>query len=309
MRAATETETTRVEHKAGQFYRGPVGTVLEPAVRLLRGRGLARRHRVVWKAHRAVWRLTRSNRLQVAGHDMQLDPGDSLAIAKGWYEPDETAWYAEHVRPGQFVVEAGANIGFFSLQLARLVGPTGKVLSFEPDPDLNAILRRNVDANGYGDRVVVRQAAVADEPGELTFFRAVKNTGDNRLFTHGTDAGSFPVTAVTLDDELAGVDRRVDLLKMDIQGAEPLALRGMAQTLRTRPPRRIMMEFWPHGIVGMNGDPRETVQQLLDLGYSATTLHDRAPLDLDRALAELTVENQDCVNLVLEHESAGEPGE
>jgi FkbM family methyltransferase len=296
-----------MEHKATQFYRGPVGVLLEPAVRRLRGRGLARRHVVVWKVHRAIWRATRSNRVQIAGHDVQVDMGDTLALAKGWYEVEETAWYAEHVRPGQFVVEAGASIGFFSLQLARLVGPTGKVLCFEPDPDLNAILRRNVEANGYAN-VVVRQAAVADEPGELTLFRTIKNNGDNRLFSHGTDAASFPVAAVTLDDELAGEERRIDLLKMDIQGAEPLALRGMAKVLRTRPPRRIMMEFWPHGIVGMKGDPRGTVQELLDLGYSATTLHDGAPFDLDCALRELTVENQEWVNVVLEHESAGDPG-
>ncbi|HEY0904785.1 MAG TPA: FkbM family methyltransferase [Marmoricola sp.] len=294
-----------MEHRATQFYRGSVGALLQPAVERLRGRGLARRHRALWKLHRAIWLATRSNRVQIDGHDLRVDARDSLALAKGWYEPEETAWYSQQVHRGEFVVEAGANIGFFSLMLARQVGPEGKVLCYEPDPELAAILRRNVEANGYTN-VVVRQAAVADQPGELTFFRAARNTGDNRLFTHGVDGGSFPVSAVTLDDELEGETRRIDLLKLDIQGAEPLALRGLGRTLRTRPPRRIMMEFWPHGIIGMQEDPRELLESLLSMGYAASTLHDGAPLEVDRALAELTSANEEWVNLVLVHETAGD---
>src|SRR3954468_8950245 len=126
MSDSTRTETHDVEHKAGQFYRGPLGAALEPAVRLLRGRGLARRNTVVWKAHRAVWRATRSNRVQIDGHDLELDMGDTLALAKGWYEVEEADWYRQNVRPGDFVVEAGANIGYFTLLLARLVGPDGQ---------------------------------------------------------------------------------------------------------------------------------------------------------------------------------------
>lgn len=289
-----------MEHKAGQFYRGPVGTALEPAVRLLRGRGLARRHTVVWKAHRAVWRMTRSNRVQIDGHDLELDMGDTLALAKGWYEVEETAWYRQHVHPGEFVVEAGANIGYFTLLLARLVGPTGQVLCFEPDPETSRILTRNVAANGYRN-VTVRPVAVADEPGELMFFRARKNAGDNRLFSHGDDAGRFPVPVVTLDDELRG-ERRVDLLKMDIQGAEALALGGMVRTLQEAPPRRILMEFWPHGIHGMGQDPKALIDRLVGFGYSVRALGGDGPFDVDRALRTMTVDNQEWVNLLLEHE-------
>jgi FkbM family methyltransferase len=304
MSAATRTETQHVGHKAGQFYRGPVGTVLEPAVRLLRGRGLARRHTFVWKAHRAVWRATRSNRVQIDGHDLELDLGDTLALAKGWYEIEETDWYCRNVHAGEFVVEAGANIGYFTLLLARLVGPTGKVLCYEPDPETSRILARNVRSNGY-ENVTVRPVAVADQPGELTFFRALKNTGDNRLFSHGTDAGSFPVPVVTLDDELED-EGRIDLLKMDIQGAEALALSGMARTLRDAPPRRIMMEFWPHGIRGMGQDPRALIEQLVGHGYFVSILGEDAPFDLDRALDELTVENEKWVNLLLVHREAAD---
>lgn len=288
-----------MEHKPTQLYRGPVGAVAEPVVRLLRGRGLSR-YQAVWKVHRALWRFTRSNRAQIWGLDLEVDRLDSLALAKGWYDLEEKAFYTAEVRPGDFVVEAGANVGVFTLMLSELTGPTGAVRTYEPDPELRGILERNV-ARHRADNVTVRGAAVAAEPGEMTFFRAGKNQGDNRLFTHdGKDGATFPVPVVRLDDELADLPR-VDLLKMDIQGAEVLALRGMTETLAAKPPRTIMMEFWPHGIVGMGGDPRRVIEELLTAGYDVRALGEDRAFDLDRALTELTVENLRWVNLVLRH--------
>lgn len=296
--------TVGVEHRRGQFYRGPLGVVLQPVIRAVRGRGLAHRYRILWKAHRAVWRLTNSNRLSYNGFDMMLDPLDCMALAKGWYEPQETGWYDANVKPGEYVVEAGANIGVFTLQLCRLVGPDGLVRSYEPDPDLYALLDRNIEANGYHN-AILRQAAVGDAARTMTLFRTAKNTGDTRLFGHDVDSGSVDVAVVALDDELADDDRRIDLLKIDIQGAEPLAFRGMRRVIAERPPRRIMMEFWPHGMVGMGEDPRAHIDFLVDAGYDVTTLDDGLPFDIDAALKELSVESERWVNLLLVHRSEG----
>lgn len=291
-----------MEHNPARLYKGPLGVALEPAVRLLRGHGLAARYRFVWKTHRAVWRATRSNRVLIAGHDLLLDRGDALALASGRYEPDETAWYERHVGPGELVVEIGANIGFFSLILARAVGPDGRVISYEPDPDLNAILRRNAAENGYAN-IDVREAAAADKSGTMTFYRAPKNTGDNRLFTHGEDGEVFPVRVVRIDEDLADLKDRIDLLKMDIQGAEPLALAGMEDIFRDRPPRRMLIEFWPHGIIGMGNDPRAMIDLIRDAGFRITTMADGLELDIDAALRDMTVDNERWVNLVCTHES------
>lgn len=294
-----------MEHNPARLYKGPVGVVLEPVVRRLRGHGLARRHLWVWKAHRAVWRLTRSDRVLIAGHDMLLDRNDSLGLASGDYEPEEHAWYLSVLRPGDLVVEVGANIGYFSLILARAVGPEGRVLSYEPDPELNSILRRNLAHNGYLN-VEARQAAVADKAGELTFYRSAKSMGDNRLFTHGVDGATFKVRTVALDDDLADLDRRIDLVKMDIQGAEPLALAGFERILGQRPPRRMLIEFWPHGITGMGHDPRAVVELLRKHGYLVEELGG-GELDLDDALTRMTPENLEWVNLVCTHATAEEP--
>lgn len=292
-----------VEHDPQRLYRGPVGVLLEPAVRRLRGRGLSR-NRVAWKVHRAIWRTTRSNRVLIDGHDLLLDRVDSLGLASGHYEPQETRWYVEHVGRGDTVVEAGANVGYFTLLLARLVGPEGRVVSYEPDPELAAILRRNVEVNGYADVVEVREAAVAAESGTATFYRAMKSSGDHRLHTHGEgrDRETFPVRVVRLDDDLARLDppldRPVDLVKMDIQGAEPLALAGMAGLLREHPPRRMLVEFWPQGLVQMGNDPAAMVDTLRAAGYRVIRLDTGSELDLARALVELTPANGAWVNLV-----------
>jgi FkbM family methyltransferase len=177
------------------------------------------------------------------------------------------------------------------------------VIAYEPDPLLHAILCRNVARNGYAN-VEARRSAVADAAGTAMFYRA-KNTGDNRLFSHGPrdDRDSFSVSTVTLDEDLAGLDRRIDLLKMDIQGAEPLALAGMQTLLKAAPPRRMLVEFWPHGIAGMGNDPREFVATLRGAGYRVTAMGERDDLDLDAALRELTPDNKKWVNLECTHES------
>lgn len=294
-----------MEHDLAQMYAGPLGRLVDPVARRIRDRGLLTRHRAIWRAHRVLWRLTGSHRVHYDHHDLEVDRLDSLALAKGWYEPDETAWYDEFVRHGDLVVECGANIGVFTLQLARLVGPEGRVISYEPDPSLRRILERNVSVNGYGN-VLVRPFAVADEPGEMSFYRAPKNQGDNRLFSHGPGDESFPVQVVRMDDDLPDDGRRIDLLKIDIQGAEPLALRGLGHTLHSLPPRRLLMEFWPHGIIGMGGDPRALIQWLRELGYSITELVSGREFDLEQALREMTVDNLKWANLVCVHATADE---
>ena len=239
----------------------------------------------------------------IDGHDLLLDEGDSLALASGSYEPEEASWYARTVNPGDLVVELGANIGYFSLLLARAAGPTGRVISYEPDPDLSRILDRNATANGYTN-IDIRTAAVADRTGTMTYYRDRKNTGDNRLFTHGRDRDSFSVPVVTLDEDLGELDQRIDLVKMDIQGAEPLALDGMAGLLAERPPSRMLIEFWPHGILGMDRDPRGVLETLRQAGYRITKLDEDTELDFDSALREMTAENQRWTNLVCVRETA-----
>ncbi|WP_205474147.1 FkbM family methyltransferase [Nocardioides sp. SYSU D00038] len=293
-------------HNPDRLYRGPVGVVLEPAVRVLRGHGLAQ-HKAVWWAHRAVWRLTRSNRVRIDGFDLETDLHDSLQLARGAYEVAETAWYKAHVGPGDTVVELGANIGYFTCVFARSVGPTGRVVAYEPDPRLREIATRNLESHGFGGWSEVRPSAVSDGPGRATFYRAGRNYGNNSLFRDRADAiggSTFEVDLVTLDDDLADLPDRIDFVKMDIQGAESHALSGMDKILADRPPRLMLLEFWPHGLDALGRPPRQMLDQLADAGYTVREMGRPDPVDPDALLARLTPESRMWTNLECHHRDA-----
>lgn len=290
-----------MEHNPDRLYRGPVGVALEPAVRVLRGHGLARDHKLVWWVHRAVWRLTKSNRVRIDGFDLEVDLHDSLQLARGSYEPEEVAWYQAHVKPGDLVLELGANIGYFTCLYARWVGPEGRVIGYEPDPRLHAINQRNLESHGFAGHAEVRMSAVSDHPGHATFFRAGRNYGNNSLVRDEDDSlggTSFDVKLVTLDDDLADIDRPFDFVKMDIQGAESHVLSGMTRILRERPPRLMLLEFWPRGLSGMGRNPRTMLDQLREAGYRVTELGKDDEVDDDEITARLTPENRGWTSLV-----------
>lgn len=225
----------------------------------------------------------------VLGHRMYLDDRDSLQLStRGVYEPFETRFLQQSVRPGMLVLDVGANIGYYTLQFARAVGPTGRVYAFEPDPANFALLRRNIEANGYEAIVTPVNRAVSDRPGVLNLYVSEDNRGDHR--TYGADDGraAIPVEAVALDDFLRDLDRPVDLVKMDIQGAEYYALKGMTGLLQRSPDVTLVMEFWPFGLRGSGAEPRAVLELLRGLGFSFRELSEHrraiAPVELDDLL-------------------------
>ncbi len=196
---------------------------------------------------RAVWLIPGSRRfytwligrlkpstVQIDGHTFELDPTDSLLLSvNGEYEPVESRIFRRYIREGATVIDVGGHIGYYTLQAARAVGPDGHVVVFEPAPDNFALLERNVKSNGYKNVTLVR-SAVSDQAGSESLVISRDNTGDNRLA--GGEPGSrvdaraavdlVTVDAVTLDSYFGEKPPDVDVIKMDIQGAEPLALAG-----------------------------------------------------------------------------------
>lgn len=161
---------------------------------------------------------------------------------------EEAAFFQQVIRPGMHVADVGANLGLYSLLLARCTGPAGRVYSFEPDALMAGALRRNLAANG-ATHAEVFECAVGAATGNAVLQRNAVNSGDNRLgTTTGTalhsEQTSVPVRA--LQDVLQG--RRLDFIKMDVQGWEGEALQGVAGLLDANPGLQIYFEFWPHGL-------------------------------------------------------------
>ncbi len=185
------------------------------------------------------------------GHGIYLDTRDhSLAphIARsGVWEWDVERVASRLARPGQSVVEVGANVGYHTLVMAQAIGPLGRLRAFEAHPRLAALLRGTLELNGFQDRVAVHACAAMDMAGEIEFALDPDYLGSGHWALPGGLARysqQFTVPATTLD-AACGEDPPLDLLRMDAEGSEPQVLRGASALLARSPAVRILCEWSP----------------------------------------------------------------
>lgn len=180
------------------------------------------------------------------------------------------------VEPGMVILDIGANVGFYSLFFARLVGAAGRVYAFEPDPLSRRILEGRKHAAGLSN-LEIAPVALGDREGRVTLYCNPTNRADNRLHDSlqapGVEAVNVPLT--TLDTFCAerGITR-VDAMKMDVQGAEVAALRGMRETMRKTPPRWLFLEFEPELLQSAGASPAELWALLDEFGYDPFAVGD-----------------------------------
>lgn len=201
--------------------------------------------------------------IDVYGSMLELDPGDSLYLGSHLYEPYESHLLMGLLRAGDVAVDVGAMIGYYTVIFARLVGGSGRVHAFEPDPDNHALLSKNVEMNSYR-HVTCHRAAVGAETAKGRLWQAPANRGDNHVFpTEGRD--SVEVDIVALDDV---IDGPVDLVKIDVQGYEAQVLRGMERLIAASPQLAMLIEFCPALLIDAGTRPRDLVAQLRDLRFA-----------------------------------------
>lgn len=193
--------------------------------------------------------------LDVQGFKMYTDPKDSAIapqlLSKGSWEPFETEIFKGLVKPGMTVVDIGANIGYYSLLASRLVGESGKVYAFEPFENTFEILKRNIAVNGLHNILPTRKA-ILDKVGIMRLYFSRYTPACNSV----TGKGKFVfVPCTTLDQELKGY--KVDLIKMDIEGAEALAFDGMQTIIQNNPNLILLTEIFSEALT-MAGSSFET---------------------------------------------------
>jgi FkbM family methyltransferase len=150
----------------------------------------------------------------------------------GTFERYEQEEFARVLRPGQVVFDIGANVGFYTLLAARLVGPAGRVWAFEPAARNVAYLKRHLELNNCRHATVL-EVAVADRTGTATF-QASPSFSEGRLVADASPTpGQYEVATVTLDALLARDEVSLpNLLKIDVEGAELSVLHGAADVIR-----------------------------------------------------------------------------
>lgn len=268
---------------------------------LFSGLGLRKKFPLVNTIFKKINRSLSSDSVKIDGHVLFIDQDDSLALTvNGIYEPEETNLLKQIIKPGNVVLDLGANIGYFTLLFARLVGPNGKVYAFEPHPTTYSLLKKNIQANGYGN-VTSYQKAVSNRSGELVLYVDKFSNVDHRIYPSETRTEEIRIETVRLDDFFPNLSL-VNFIKVDTQGAEALILSGMKNLLQRNKECTLLMEFWPYGLKEIGSDPEAFYDALRSLGFSVFDIDQPSGLEQQVTLAELLerypVESRKHTNLL-----------
>lgn len=183
------------------------------------------------------------------------------------YEP-ELAYLERILSPGKIFVDAGANFGIYTAMASKTVGEGGRVISFEPSARAFPVLRHNIAINGFKN-VQAFPIALAEKPGKARLYHhsAVGSDALAKDSTFDPDAYAEEIETESLDNVLRQTQlERVDVIKMDVQGAEELAMRGANEIIISARPV-IMFEFHPEGAISLGLKPEGAWNFLKGLGY------------------------------------------
>jgi len=214
------------------------------------------------------------------GMKMVAPPGmrGARSYAAGVYEQDVTGLFKALVLEGMTVVDLGASLGYYALLASSLVGASGRVYAFEPEPESHSYLLRNIDLNDCCNVRVVEKA-VSDKGGDQTFIlssrRSVGPIG-GFLSSDSRTCGSVVVQTTSLDDffEKQGWPG-IDLIKVDIDGSEGWALHGMREVSSRNPQMQLIMEFDPDRIRQSDNRPEILAATIQDLGFHSGYIIER----------------------------------
>lgn len=196
------------------------------------------------------------------GRRMYVDPLDSLNLSVfGVYEPFETEVMAKLVKPGWTVVDIGANVGYYTLLLANLVGKSGRVVAFEPDPDNYSILCRNMKLNSFENVETVRKAVTSSAGSKLLHLNPTNRGGSSLRAGFSTD-GAVAVDCLRLDDYFDDGSSSVDFVKIDVEGAEGTVLDGARKLIDAHRDIIVMMEYRPEKLELFNTSPLRLLREM-----------------------------------------------
>ena len=201
------------------------------------------------------------------------DFGVTLELdSTGEYEPLTTKTIESLLTEGSVFVDVGAHVGLFSVPAIKWVGKSGRVIAFEPHPDNYTLLIDNVESNGVTDGVSIENAAVSNINDSIKLYTSSFNTGDHQLYPTNGRKG-VDVQCLSLDSYF-GNGERVDVIKMDVQGAEGAAFEGMKRVLQENPSIVVIWELSPAQLSAFGTTAERVLSFLQSLGFSSTIIDD-----------------------------------
>lgn len=201
----------------------------------------------------------------VQGSKMFLDPGDSLDLSiNGVYGELDTKIIREEIHEGDIVIDVGANIGYYTLIFAQLVGSSGKVFAFEPESKNFEILKKNIKINNY-QNIVAEQKIVSDKSGIVKLFIAEHGIVGHRINQQKSSQKFIEVESIILDNYIKklNLDNKINFIKIDVEGSEPKVLEGTKEIIQKSNQLKIFTEFNREAVEEYGIEPKE----MIDLFY------------------------------------------
>jgi FkbM family methyltransferase len=202
-------------------------------------------------------------------------------IYKSFRDRDEMGIIRSLVKPGDTVVDIGANIGVITRLLAKSAGISGRVYAFEPAPDNFLFLKRNV---GSLANVNIYHSAVGDQDGNVDLYVSDDLNVDHRTYHVYGRKNKLNVDCVRIDSMF--FDKKINFIKMDIQGYEYAALCGMKKTISSPACRFVLMELWPFGLIQAGASCRQAIRLLDECGFVPKLLRKGRFVEFSEELVE-----------------------
>ena len=224
--------------------------------------------------YRALLPRERVILIPVQEHKMYVNIGDTGRatqdlISEGVFFKQMTTVVKNIITEGMVCLDIGANIGYFTLIMARLVGEGGRVFAFEPEPHNFDLLVKNIALNGY-DNITPVPKAISNRDGRSKLFLDRTSFGANSLVRQNVpDIGqdTVEVEVQTLDSFFKDYDGKVDFIKMHVEGAELTVLEGMEDILNKNKNLIIITRFLPSLLAGFGSPPEEYLNRLVGQGF------------------------------------------
>lgn len=244
--------------------------------------------------------------LKLWRHPVKND-SDRTKMFSGTYEAPTLNLLSSLLQPSMRFVDVGAHIGYFSLLAARAVGPSGKVWAFEASPATFSLLQRNIIENNLSEIIEAKHGAVTNSDGQALFYPHMFACRSGIVHRDGMSTeNAVSVQTISLDAFFK--ERgwpKIDLVKMDIEGAESVAIQGMRELVSRNPLLKLIVEFNLTTLKAAKIDESDFLELLRDVGFIKISVIDNSlrslniPTDLPW-LIEYTKASKDNVNLLCE---------
>jgi FkbM family methyltransferase len=203
----------------------------------------------------------------------------------GYFDPTGIRFIRNQLYEGEIFIDIGANVGAYSLIASRLVGKSGKVIAFEPASKSFLRLLKNISLNGITNIITERLAVIDRSTQTDLYISGSQNLGMSSIYHHDCETGiTEKVEAISLDDyvEKKGISK-ISLIKIDIEGAEFLALKGMKKVLINMRPK-VLVEIKKETLANAGFSEKDVLELFEKAGYSRLIIDDRGNIsgDLNR---------------------------